>query len=290
MRYSAATDIGGALAQDAPDQQMRQLLVSNGLAVQSLRPARSGREHHLFHVVLIDGSVWMAKFPRADWHDPHWPDRDPMRALAAEAEAIRLLRARDESFPLVPHPYHLLPGDPPGAIMGVVPGNPPEQALFKHGMEVRTLRAVCLEMGRMLASIHRVRRPDRPGLIPDLPGADPAQARLLHMDFHLGNVLGHLQLGQGFRLVGVVDWTCARWGPREADLAEMGASLFATNPELLDDFLLGYRQASGIVLSMPRVLDVLVGELERRLRDDPPEEPRIRNLFVARVEEWSRQV
>lgn len=273
-----------------PEEVMRQLLAANGLAVQTLRAARSGREHHLFQVVLIDGSVWMAKVPRSDWKDPHWPDRTPIHALAIEAAAIGHIVAKGEAFPAVPQPYHLLPGDPPGAIMGLVAGSPPEQTLFKHGMEVRTLRNVCVEMGRMLAAIHRIRRPEKPGVIPDLPGHDLSDARLLHLDFHLGNVLGHLQLGQGFRLVGVVDWTCAHWGPREADLGELGASLFATNPELLDDFLLGYRQASGIVLSYPKVLDVLVTELERRLRSDPPTEPRIYNLFVARVEEWSRQV
>lgn len=278
------------MAADPPDEVMRQLLVRSGVSVQSVRTARSGREHHLFHVVLTDGTVRMGKVPRADWFDPHWPGRVPMLALATEAHAIALVSAKVAGFPAVPEPYQLLPGDPPGALMGVVAGTPPEATLFKHGMDPRTLRMVCAEMGRMMAEIHRVRRPDSPGIIPDLPGVDLSDARLLHMDFHLGNVLGHFQLGQGWKLVGIVDWTCAHWGPREADMGELGASLFATNPEMLDDFLVGYRQRSGIALSRSRVLDVIVTELERRLRDDPPQEPRIHNLYVARVEEWSREI
>lgn len=252
----------------SPDETMRQLLVRNGVAVQSIRSARSGKEHHLFHVVLADGTVRMGKVPREDWSDPHWPRRSPMLALATEAQAIALVAQKVGGFPAVPEPYQLLAGDPPGALMGVVAGTPPEATLFKHGMDPRTLRMVCVEMGRMMAEIHRVKRPATPGTIPDLVGHDLTDARLLHMDFHLGNVLGNFQLGQAWKLVGIVDWTCAHWGPREADLGELGASVFATNPEMLDDFLVGYRQRSGLALVRERVLDVLVTELERRLRED----------------------
>lgn len=269
---------------------MRALLQANGFAVNSLRPGRSGLEHHLFYVKLADGRLCVAKIARQDYQDSHWPDRDPTQALAAECQAIARVQSKVADFPMVPQPYHLLAGDPPGALMGLVPGQPPEVTLIRHGMDVRSLRMICAEMGRMLAEIHRVHRPGDPGAIPDLPGAACDDPRLLHMDFHLGNVLGHFQLGLGWKLVGIVDWTCAHWGPREADLAELGASLFATNPDLLDDFLVGYRQRSGVFLSRPRVLQVLITELERRLRDEPPQDPKIYNRYVARIEGWSGQV
>lgn len=275
---------------DSPDVHLRRLLEDNGIELNSLRPARGGLEHHLFVVHLADGSVRIGKVPRHGYVDPHWPERRPLQSLRTEAQAVGLVAQRCGDILQVPTPYQLLGGDPPGALMGVVPGSPPEQTLLKRGMDLRLLQRVCNELGRVLAQLHRVRRPDDPGDIPDLPGADLADARLLHMDFHLGNVLGDMQLGFGWKCRGVVDWTCAHWGPREADVGEMGASLFATNPDLLDEFMAGYRSATGVGLRRSLVLDALVAELERRLRDDPPDEPRIHNLWVARVEEWSRQI
>ena len=226
---------------------------------------------------------------RGDDRDPHWPERDPRQALLIEQEAVAHIVARCGATLGVPQPYRFLDGDPPGALLGVVPGSPPEQTLHRRGMDMRLLGSICTEMGAMLADVHRVRRPADPGQIPDLPGGPWNDPRLLHMDFHLGNVVGNFQLGFGWKLCGVLDWTCAHWGPREADVGELGASLFATNPALLDDFLAGYRARTGVRLNRSLVLDFLVAELERRLRDDPPEEDTIRNLWIARVEEWSRQ-
>lgn len=275
---------------ESPDAILRRLLRENDVEVQSVRPARGGMEHHLFHVVLADGQVRYGKVPVDGYVDPKWPGRDPLSSLCAEAEAIALVAEKCREGLGVPQPYQILLGEPPGALMGVLPGGAPEQILLKKGMDLRLLRAICHEMGRMLADIHRVKRPADGSVIPDLPGADLTDARLLHMDFHMGNVVGTLQLGFGWRLSGIVDWTCAHWGPREQDVAEMGASLFATNPDMLDEFLLGYKSRTGIGMNRPRVLDVLVLELERRLRDDPPTESRIRNAWGARVEEWSREI
>jgi len=269
---------------------LRSLLALRGMGAVSVRPARSGLEHELFHVVLSDGQVRLGKVPRPDYRDPHWPDRRAHASLLAEEEAVGRVSLKSGRWLKVPEPYLFLEGDPPGALMGIVPGVAPEVPLFRHGLDPRTLRAICAEMGRMMAEVHRVRRPEGDTAIPDLPGADLGDARLLHMDFHLGNVLGHFQLGQGWKLEGIVDWTCVHWGPREADLAELGASIFATNPDLLDDFLLGYRQRSGLNLDRSRVLDVLVTELDRRMREDPPVDTTIRNAYTARLEEWSREI
>lgn len=273
-----------------PDARLRLLLEDNGVAFKSLRLARGGLEHHLYHVHLDDGSVCFGKVPRDGYVDPHWPEKRADHALRIERQAIGLIAARCGADLSVPTPYTVLDGNPPGALMGVVPGSTPEHLLVTRGMDLRLLRRIVHEMGRVLAILHRVKRPEDPGDIPDLPGADLEDARLLHMDYHMGNVLGALQLGFGWQCRGVVDWTCAHWGPREADVGEMGASLFATNPDLLDEFLAGYRTSTGIGMRRERVLDFLVAELERRLRDDPPKDVRIQNLWVARVEEWSRQV
>ncbi len=273
-----------------PEEHLRRLLSDHGLTGATLRPARSqGQEHHLFHVTLASGEVRMAKVPRADYLDPHWPDRSPYDRLLIEGEAIALLQARCGDALGIPIPFEFLDGDPPGALMGVVPGQPPEQTLMRSGMDLRMLGAICHEMGATLAEIHRVRRPDLVGFIPDLPGVECDDPRLLHMDFHLGNVLGTFQLGFGWQLTGVLDWTCAHWGPREADLGELGASLFATNPQLLDDLILGYRSRTGVRLDHDLVMHFLVEELKRRLHYDPPDDEAITNLWVARIEEWSGQ-
>ncbi|RME23867.1 MAG: aminoglycoside phosphotransferase family protein [Deltaproteobacteria bacterium] len=272
----------------APDAQLRLLLQRHGICGATLRPARGGLEHHLFHVHLPGGSAWFGKVPRAGYRDPHWPDRDPRQALLVEDAALSHIASRCGAVGWIPRPYRFLDGDPPGALLGVVPGSPPEHTLLRRGMDLRLVASICTEMGAMLAEIHRVRRPTDPGRIPDLPGGPWPDPRLLHMDYHLGNVLGSFRLGFGWKLSGVVDWTCAHWGPREADVGELGASLFATNPAFLDDFLAGYRSRTGVGLNRSLVFDFLVAELERRLRDDSPDEPTIRNLWLARIDEWSR--
>jgi hypothetical protein len=171
--------------------------------------------------------------------------------------------------------------------MEMLPGSPPELLALRGRLDAATLHHICFMMGELLASIHAVRRPEGPSPIRDLPGADPARARLLHMDFHLGNVMGALQLGQRWRPLGVIDWTCCHWGPREADMAEMGVSVFATNPSCLDPFLGGYRKGSGLALD-PRQVRAWIGrEMVRRLAVDPPTEETVRNLWLARVEEWA---
>jgi hypothetical protein len=77
---------------------------------------------------------------------------------------------------------------------------------------------------------------------------EPEKARLLHMDFHLGNVLGSMRTGGRWMPGGVIDWTWAKWGPREADFSEMGVSVCLTNPWAMEPMLVGYREISGQTL------------------------------------------
>ena len=70
-------------------------------------------------------------------------------------------------------------------------------------------------------------------------------------------------------------------------MAEMGVSVFATNPSSLDAFLAGYRKGSGQAQD-PRVVRAWIGrELLRRLEHDPPTEDSVRNLWLARIDEWA---
>lgn len=221
------------------------------------------------------------KLPRVNaMPDPHWPGRSALHALAAEAEAVELVIGVQ-----VARPIRLLFGDPPASLQPHLPGLTPELASLRRGLGREELTAIVMEMGRVMAGIHRVRRPSGPSAISDIPGADPESARLLHMDFHLGNILGRARLG-GFAITGVVDWTCCHWGPRELDFAEMGTSVFATNPWALHPFLVGYRNGSGMILDESHIRRVIAADLRRRLESDQPDNPEILRLWTARIHEW----
>ena len=118
--------------------------------------------------------------------------------------------------------------------------------------------------------------------LPDLPGIDPLNARLLHLDFHLGNVLIRPALGTRYAVTGVVDWTCARWGPPEADVFEMQVSVFALNPRARDAFVAGYRRESGRAMDLKEVEWRAALEIRRRLVEDPPEDP----VLSRRWKDW----
>jgi Ser/Thr protein kinase RdoA (MazF antagonist) len=241
-------------------------------------PLRDGREHHLYRVHCIHGD-FLLKFPRADGlPDPFEPDRPWVDRLRSESIAISLA----QGVP-VPSPYFFHPETwPPCSLMGILPGVSPEQQLERGRVDWVGLLGLCMQIGRMLAQIHTRRRPPNGGGLPDLPGCDPATARLLHLDFHIGNVLGRPELG--WRLTGVLDWTCARWGPPEADLVELQVSLFAANPRAREAFLSGYRQVSPHIMDVEDVEARAILEIQRRLIEDPPEKQ-----MIHIWEDWMEQ-
>jgi aminoglycoside phosphotransferase (APT) family kinase protein len=237
-------------------------------------PTRDGREHHLFRVTTPPGICGpddpggerILKFPRADGlRDPFDPDRPSDARLRCEGEVLRRVRGV-----LVPTPYRVFDTHPVCAILGVIPGTTAEIAYERGQLDFEGLLSVCHQMGRSLATMHGVRRRDEPGTIPDLAGSDPATARLLHLDYHLGNVIGRRHLGSAWTVTGVVDWTCARWGPIEADLVEMQVSVFVMNPRARDAFVAGYRQIAGVAIDMVEVERRAALEIERRLVEDKP--------------------
>ncbi len=122
----------------------------------------------------------------------------------------------------------------PFLVTTFIPGIPANQALAAHPERAHALGVV---MGETLGRMHEVAAPegltgkanawiDRggPALSPVswLLDAVPRQDRLLHLDYHLSNVLVH-----DGRLAGVIDWENTLGGPPHMDLARTRAILRA---------------------------------------------------------------
>ncbi len=238
------------------------------IGVQGVRPVhlRDGREHHLFRVSLDDGER-VLKFPKRDAiPDPFTLGRSSGERLCSEAIAVDLVR----QVP-VPRPYEIFATDPVCALMAFVPGTTAEIAYERGQLDEDGLLNMCLQMGRTLANIHRVRRPEGLHELPDLEAAEPDRMRLVHLDYHLGNVLAQRQLGGSWNITAVIDWTCARWGPPEADFVELQVSVFINNPRARDAMIAGYRQVAPRVVSVKDIETRAVAEIRRRLAVDPPD-------------------
>lgn len=263
-------------APDDPEATLRDLLVQLGCPDARYAPTREGREHHLFRVHLPEGER-LLKFPRRDpFPDPFEPGRDADDRLACEAYALTLVKGV-----AVPAPYVFYDTRPRCAVMGILPGTTAEIEYERGALDFDDLLGVCLQMGRTLAQVHTRKRPEGADFLPTLHG-DPANLRLLHLDFHLGNVLLRRQLGMGWQITGVVDWTRARWGPPEADFVEMQVSVFALNPRARDAFVAGYRQVSGRAVDIHEVERLAAAEIQRRLVSDPPDD----EVLLRRWKDW----
>jgi hypothetical protein len=261
-----------------PAAVARSLADQLGHAYARLTPAREGREHHLFRIELPEGER-LLKFPRAKpYPDPYDHGRTPSERLLAETYAIQLVRGVG-----VPDPHVVFDTQPVSAVMGIIPGTTAEIAYERGQLDADSLVAVCLQMGKALGRLHGRTRPDEPDYLPDLPDCDPLSARLLHLDFHLGNVLGRPQLGGQWTITGVVDFTCARWGPIEADFVEMQVSVFALNPRARDAFISGYRQVTARGVDIKDVERRAVREIRRRLVEDPPQD----EVMMRRWKDWA---
>lgn len=262
------------------------VLRREGIGVKQVHEGWAGREHHVCKVVLGDGRAVVVKVPRADGcRAEHWHPADGLSPLLAEAEAVSRL-----AHVPVAAPSEVYRGEPPFAVQPLLPGRSPESELLAGQLAQGTIEELCLEMGRLLAGVHRLRRPaEEPSRIPLSPGVEPARARLLHGDFHVGNVLARRDKHTGWKLTGLVDWTCCRWGERLDDFVELGVSLFATNPWALEPFLVGYHKGSGQRLDARAVQARVARELARRLDQDPPESEEIARIWADRVRGWAGQ-
>ena len=200
--------------------------------------------------------------------------------LQSEAEAV--LRARD-ALP-VPYPVELLPSvhEAEGCLMPVLPGTRASD-LRKRGSANADITRICMELGRNLACLHRIRRqPGEPTVIRTiLPDLTPEEPCLLHGDAHLGNLLAELDPKKGWKVTGFVDWSFCAWGPPEADLVEMALCEAEPRPHLGRVFYEAYVDAGGLPPREPVFRAALKREIERRLRDHPQAyDPEVRNRWT----------
>ena len=230
------------------------LLGQAGIQVEGLQPQAGGAQHLLFKLTEPGAEQRLLKIPRRE----NLEDRSAQQGLAAEAEAISRLRGVK-----LPEPYLLLDG---GAIMAHVPGQS-AWFLYKQGrLSLDGLPDLCFEMGRQLSAIHRCRKPaDYQGAIPERPELLGATPRLVHGDYHLGNVQVVRDPRKGWTIGGVVDWVNCCWGPRELDFVELHLSVFRQLPGTREAFLGGYRAGGSLPPDPHREKILLRTELHRRL-------------------------
>ena len=242
------------------------LLKAANFAYRDLRAFETGSQHHLFRLVGDeDGRPYVMKIARVGdpFGDAWEPERKHLSGMKAEAQAVSSVRRV-----AAPGPSRILSELPPVALMPHLPGESGQSLWDRRRLDHKGLLDLCYAMGGTLANVHSLKRPADPGDIPDLPieDFDPAKARLLHMDYHLGNVQVVRDRRRGmWEVKGVVDWVLCRWGPREADLVEMSISVFRQIPEARASFMAGYRRAGGLVFDRAAEQRFTLHELKRRL-------------------------
>jgi aminoglycoside phosphotransferase (APT) family kinase protein len=194
------------------------------------------------------------------WARPGWEVDDPTFTAAREAAALELLAQTP-----VPAP-RLLAADPDGAACDVpalllsrLPGRPPDPAADPRrlvGGLAAALPAIhAVDAAAALPAFHHFYAAAAlaPPAWSDLPGLwaqalevaagppPPGGSCLIHRDYHPGNTLW-----ERGRLVGVVDWNFASWGPPSFDLGHMRANLaLDLGREWADEFLAAYQALTG---------------------------------------------
>jgi aminoglycoside phosphotransferase (APT) family kinase protein len=203
--------------------------------------------------------------------DPYFVERAE-GLLSREARALSLLA---ETGVLAPA---LVAVDPTGAkcehpslLMTHVAGR---TILDDEGLEARVPL-----LARQLLAIHRLQPAKRPPVYETLTTADtvvipkcadtatwaaaidvirkpvpPYRGRFLHRDFQPGNVLFDVssRWPAGVRLVGVIDWAGASWGPVDLDVAHCCTSLALLHgPAWGLRFAEAYEEAGGVLAANP---------------------------------------
>jgi aminoglycoside phosphotransferase (APT) family kinase protein len=212
-------------------------------------------------VDVADAAGGLHRLVLRRWARPGWEIDDPTLTAAREAAVLELLAAAP-----VPAP-RLVAADPDGTFCDVpallvsrLRGRPPGPAADPRrlvGGLAAALPAIHATDGgaAALPAFHRFYDPatldppawsGRPGrwsraLEVAAGPPPPVQPCLIHRDYHPGNTLW----SRG-RLVGVVDWNFASWGPPEFDLGHMRVNL-ATDlgAGWADRFLAAHRALTG---------------------------------------------
>lgn len=105
-----------------------------------------------------------------------------------------------------------------------------------------------------------------------VPNGDRHAPRLIHRDFHPGNLLW-----QRGRLTGIVDWAATSLGPTDVDIGHCRANFLLYAPHLADDLAAAWRDVSGVTYDRWADVAAIVGMLDD-LRARPPS-PRARDAL-----------
>lgn len=231
-----------------------------GYTIRQLQPAGTGSQHHLFVVELDDGPMRLLRLPRTELAARLGP------VLQAEAEAV----LRSSRLLPTAHPIELLPtiNAPEASLEPILPGTRASDLRAADGGG-GDLTRICIELGRVLAQLHAIRKSQDTLTMIRTVEADDADEEpcLLHGDAHLGNLLVEADAERGWRITGVIDWSFCAWGPPEADLVEMAICEAEPRPHLGRVFYESYVDAGGLPPRESVFHELLERELQRRLSE-----------------------
>jgi aminoglycoside phosphotransferase (APT) family kinase protein len=249
---------------ELPDAVLRwiEASVGDGSTVTSVR-AMEEASAEMHEVALRSGEGSGRRFVLRRYADRGRLGIDPFFDPANEALALRLLEDTDVPAPrLVAADLGPAVSDVPALLESWMPG---------VSADPRDVDGYLRSAAEVLVRIHAA-VPERPDGLPDylsyavadelelrppvwttMPGlwervlevvdAGPPGTRtcFIHRDYHLGNTLT-----VDDRVVAVVDWPTAAWGPPGIDLARMRLNLVEeVSPASADAFLVAYRAAGG---------------------------------------------
>lgn len=223
-----------------------------------VRPLLGGISHANHALDIADESGKVHELVLRRWVRPEWVTDDPAFSPDQETATYGLLAGS-----AVPAPQ-LVAADPvahecdaPAILITRLPGEAPRDRIAVAGLAhelasaLHLVHAVDSARARSTVPPYRpyyattgiavpARTPDRElwqrAIEISMEPEPKAQSSFIHRDYHPGNTLW-----QGGRLVGIVDWTSASWGPREIDLGHMRTNLVVdVGSEAADAFLATY--------------------------------------------------
>jgi len=239
-----------------PEQTLRWASesVGRGSRIVSIRRLPKGGWHANHALTVVDGRGTTHRLVLRRWARPDWALEDPDFTAAREATVLDLLAASPVPAPrVVAADPEAATCDVPTLLLTRLPGRPPALPA--------DMGAFLAQLAEALPAIHAVDGQAR-ALIPgyryyhnlrcmtapswsrqpklweralESASTEPPPGRhcLIHRDYHPENTLW----SRG-RLVGIVDWTSASWGPPPVDTAHMRWNLALTyGLDAADEFL-----------------------------------------------------
>jgi aminoglycoside phosphotransferase (APT) family kinase protein len=224
---------------------------------------RGGISHANHAIDIADDGGTVNKLVIRRWARPDWELTDPEYTPAQEVATYRLLSSSAVPAPdLVATDVGGQQCDVPAILVTRLAGEP--------GSSVNEVSSLTSQLAAVLPLVHDVdpegaeaivpayrpyylERDQRPPAWTTQPPmweraieistgpAPAAPSRFIHRDYHPGNTIW-----SDGRLVGIVDWTSASWGPPPIDIAHMRTNLVNdVGLEAADAFLAAYRSIDG---------------------------------------------